>query len=338
MDRKRKIILITGSYPPNFCGVADYTQKLYKILSNHRKNEIEVFVKSNWKIKNIFLYTKELISRKVDIYHMQYPTEGYGYSMVPLVLIIFLRLARKKVIVTIHELSSRNILAYIYTQLLVFFAVKVIVTNRLELKHACRYIFKSRKVTLIPIASNIKQSEFSDNKFDRRYVDVAYFGHIRPIKGIEDFLNTISLLNRNLKSQLIGQVPKNYEDFFAEIKQKSKMLKVEVINDRSEDEVADLLSDIKIAYLPFPDGISNRRGTALASLLNGCVVISRRSEIDEFNHFFDKYVYLVDSNEEAVHVINKLLSGQFKPKNLIHFKDIFSWENVLSEHLKIYNC
>ena len=56
-----------------------------------------------------------------------------------------------------------------------------------------------------------------------------------------------------------------------------------------------------------------------------------------FNNFFSKYVYLVGSDQEAVDVIRKLLKNDLQPKELTQVKNIFSWENVISEHLKVYN-
>lgn len=337
MQHQKKIILISGSYPPDFCGVGDYTEKLFKTLSMSNQIICEIFHKSNWKFKNFYSYLTELISKKGKIYHIQYPTEGYGYSLLPLFLTVFLRLVGKKVIITVHELSSRNLMAYVFTQCLVFFANKVIVSNSLELKHTRRFILNSKKVLLIPIASNIKSSTFSDRELNNRTVDLAYFGHIRPIKGIEGFINAVSLLNRNLNIQLIGQALEKYKDFFVDIDQKAKKLKIEMIVDRTEDEVADLLANVKIMYLPFPDGISSRRGTLLASIQNGCVMISKQSDIKEFNEFFSKYVYLVESDSKAVEIIDKLLKGELPPKELNEVKSFFSWENVTSEHLKIYN-
>ena len=52
--------------------------------------------------------------------------------------------------------------------------------------------------------------------------------------------------------------------------------------DYDEHEVANLLSETKVMVLLYPDGVSFRRGTFLASLGNGCEVITtKRATIDE---------------------------------------------------------
>jgi glycosyltransferase involved in cell wall biosynthesis len=331
----KKILLITGAYPPNHCGVGDYTAKFYEYLKKEDNLTVGLFYKSDWSLKCYFKYLKQLFSTKSDVYHFQYPTEGYGYSMLPLLLLV--SLFRKKTVLTVHELSSRNILAYVYTQLLMFFSNRVIVSNSFEQNHARRLAFKSEKVSVIPIASNIQKSNFVEIDFKEREVDLAYFGHIRPIKGIENFIHTVSLLDRNYRVQLIGQALEKYIVFFEEIKIKAELMNVEMIVDKDENDVADLLSNVKIVYLPFPDGVSNRRGTLLASIQNGCVVVSKKSCIQDFNVFFENYVYLIDSDEEAVDVIQKLLRGELLPKELSQIKNVFSWNNVVSEYLRVYD-
>ena len=109
-----------------------------------------------------------------------------------------------------------------------------------------------------------------------------------------------------------------------------------MIVDQDEDVVSDLLSNIKIVYLPFPDGISSRRGTLLASIQNGCTVVSKKSDVKEFNDFFEKYIYLVETDEEAVAVIQELLQSELILKDTKPAKQLFTWDNVLLKHLDVY--
>lgn len=331
---RKKIIQITGSYPPKFCGVGDYTYKLVKELEKQNFN-IDIFYKNDWSIKFYVKYLKELLFKKGDFYHFQYPTEGFGYSFLPILLLI--SLFRKTKIITIHELSNRNISAYIYTQLLIIFSDIVIVTNEIEKSHASRFLFNTNKVKIIPIASNISVSNFALNKFEDRKFDVAYFGHIRPHKGIEDFLESISYIPKNSKVIIIGQTLNKYDLFYKLIQFRASELNIEVIINREENEVANLLSDVKIAFLPYPDGISNRRGSMLASLQNGCTIVSTKSKFELFNSFFENFCFLVNSNQEASEIIINLLDGHLKLKKTEDYRYIYTWEYVILEHAKIYN-
>lgn len=334
MKEKNKIILITGSYPPSHCGVGDYTSKLFESLEQTGEICVDLFCKSNWSIKNYFNYLQKLRNVEADIYHFQYPTEGYGYSFLPLLLVG--SLFTKKTVLTVHELSSRNRMAYIYTQLLILFSKKVIVSNSLEFEHASRFVYNKKKVFIIPIGSNIQESDWSNTRFTDRKIDLAYFGHIRPIKGLESFLKTVLLIDKKWNVNLIGQVLDKYLDFYKEVKVESEKLNIELVTNKTETDVANLLADVKIVYLPFPDGISSRRGTLLAAIQNGCTIVSTKSTTREFNIFFSEYCYLVDSNEQAVEVITQLLTGEICPKENSVLKYIFSWNRIVSEHLSVY--
>ncbi len=88
---KHKVLLVTGSFPPNICGVGDYT---FKLIDNFKKNDsidAHLFYQKNWSLSFIFNYLKLIRSSSAQIVHFQYPTEGYGYSLLPLFLIFFLR-------------------------------------------------------------------------------------------------------------------------------------------------------------------------------------------------------------------------------------------------------
>lgn len=49
---------------------------------------------------------------------------------------------------------------------------------------------------------------------------------------------------------------------------------VEYKLNQSSEKVSEYLNSTKITYLPFPDGLSERRGSFLAAISNGSVVVS----------------------------------------------------------------
>jgi glycosyltransferase involved in cell wall biosynthesis len=329
-----RLLLITGSIPPNVCGVGDYTYKLYTHLINQKDIQVELYYKQFWSLKYLLKYFRELKNKRVDIYHFQYPTEGYGYSLLPLLLLLLL--LNKKTIVTIHELSSRNFLALLYTLILMLIAKKVILTNNFEKLFATKLFVKKSKITVIEIASNIIESLDSGRDIRDRKFDLAYFGHIRPLKGIEDFLSTVSKLGKDYRVIIIGQKLDNYLDFFNYVQKKSIELKIELIIGENENKVANLLANVKTVYLPYPDGISIRRGTLLACINNSCVIISKPSKDLLTNDFFNEYCYLTNSNSEASLLINEILNLSIPIKNILKLKTLFSWSTLINKHLKLY--
>lgn len=332
----KNVVIITGAYPPQVCGVGDYTAKLIKILAEDTTVNVEVFYKSEWRIRKIISYFRQLMKTKADFFHMQYPTEGYDYSLLPLLLIFLLR--GKNKIVTIHELSSRNFFAYVYTQFLILLSNKVIVSNEEERKHAVRFLINKRKVSIIPIGSNITPSVFFNKSFMERKIDLIYFGHIRPLKGIEDFIEMVSLAKfGDFNVVIIGQVLPKYELFYNQIKEIAVELGIKFLLNKNEQETSHLLADSKVAYLPFPDGVSPRRGSLIACIGNGVNIISKKSNSNEFNALFESSCYLVKDNEEAALVARGILDKQVYLKDIKIISNKFSWEEIKKKHLSLYN-
>jgi glycosyltransferase involved in cell wall biosynthesis len=332
----KRIVLITGSFPPEICGVGDYTSKLASKLRERGQLSVTIFAKKDWRWGLLLKYIQELKAQAYDIYHLQYPTEGYGYSFLPLFLIFLL--GKRHTVVTIHELSSRSFSAYLYTLFLIMLSGKVIVTNEYERKHATRFLFNKRKVTVIAIASNIEPSPSRERKFVERAVDVAYFGHIRPMKGLEVFLETCASFGSKVNVAIIGQSLPKYLGFFAEVERHASLTGIDIKENKDSAEVSEMLANTKILYLPFPDGISNRRGSLLAGIQNGCAIVSTKSPLKEVNEQFEPYCYLVDSSDEATGIIKRLLAEDINVKNSKLAQGLFSWENVIREHQTVYDC
>jgi glycosyltransferase involved in cell wall biosynthesis len=114
----------------------------------NNKEFVDLFYKSKWGLKYLLFYFVELIIIKNRPFQIQYPTEGYGYSLL-----------------------------------------------------------------LFSMASKINKFSFSNLPCSKRTTDIAYFGHIRPNKGVENYVNAISILNGNLNIQLTLKVLGKYCTF-----------------------------------------------------------------------------------------------------------------------------
>lgn len=333
----KKNLLITGSYPPDVCGVGDYTNVLRNELIKQKNDfEIDVFFKKDWSVTFLWPYLKEIKARNPAIIQMQYPTEGYGYSFLPLLLLMFLQ--QYQTVLSLHELSNRTFKARLFTYLLVLFSDYIIFSNTKEEEYLKGlFIFKHKKTTVINIGSNIPAAP-NNKEFALRGYDLIYFGHIRPLKGLEKFLEVVKglkTIGQEIKCAIIGQTLENYNDFSKYIYQQSQTLGITMLTNMSNEDTAKALSDSKIAYLPFPDGISARRGSLLAAVVNNCRVVSTLSKEPDINAFFDQYCYLTNTCQEAIDVINKLLNGNDE-KNVQALSNIFSWDSIAKAHITFY--
>ena len=95
-----KIMLITGSYPPDICGTADYTARLSESLLACGL-DVEVFYRQRWDLRHVHSLVKEIDRSRPDLIHMQYPTTGYGWKLGPQAIGTL-----KPVVVTLHEVSQ----------------------------------------------------------------------------------------------------------------------------------------------------------------------------------------------------------------------------------------
>lgn len=120
-----KICMIIGSYPPEKCGVGDYTQLLCEnIIYNKKDVEIHIITSNPvdgverkyhnrikihsivdfWKFKDYKEISKAVKKIKPKIIHIQYPSDRYGNSFFINLLPLMLKVSCRAVIVeTVHE-------------------------------------------------------------------------------------------------------------------------------------------------------------------------------------------------------------------------------------------
>jgi glycosyltransferase involved in cell wall biosynthesis len=269
-----KVLLISGSQPPSPCGVGDYSHQLY--LSLFKKGYSLKFFKTQlWKITNLMNIVSEIKKEAPSLLHIQYPTLGYGYSLIPQFLSILF-----PSVVTIHEFSQAHILRKLS---LVFFTVRstLVFTTSYEQDYFCKFYFWINKnyTKSFPLGSNIKSRQDIQQKRIADPVIISYFGLIRPNKGLEDFIALLDIAKKNsqaIKGRIIGKTAQSEVHYTRQLQSVTANLPIEWCLDQPEDTVSDLLFETTFTYLPFPDGASLRRGSLLAALSHATFVITTK--------------------------------------------------------------
>lgn len=269
------VLMITGSYPPAICGVGDYTRN---VLSSETGRTWRLYHRTDWRLSQLPAIIREIDAFRPDRIFMQYPTQGYGWSLVPHLLCAYYSLVRRaRFTVVLHEFSQLSAKARAAATLMVRSAHGLIFTNEFEQAEAARVSASvMRRSRVVKIASNIPVAASCPATADRP-IDLAYFGHIRPRKGLEEFLAAAGATRQahpDWRLLLMGQIPPGFEDFAKGVLAQCAVLGVEVQLDLESAAVADVLAQVKAVYLPFPDGISERRGTAMAAMANGALVLT----------------------------------------------------------------
>lgn len=323
-----KNIMITGSYPPDICGVGDYTSCFMHAAD---LESWQLYYTTDWRTSKLFSIIKEINSIESKSIYMQYPTMGYGWSLVPLLLCLYYSIfTRKKFSVALHEFSQRTFKARIFTSLLIATANRIIFTNEFEKSYACRFLpFTRKKSSVVRIISNIAPCELIKG-WDEREYEIAYFGHIRPIKGLEDFYDAVAKIcvNRpSVRVAVIGQVLSEYNDYFNSLREKYNKLNVEYHLNAPMNDVSVLLNNSKITFLPFPDGISERRGSFLAAISNGSVVITYTG--DFMTDTLAQACTITTSNNASNDIDILLASKDNENYNAIRERQIFYLTQIL---------
>jgi len=323
---------MTGSLPPDVCGVGDYSDALIRSLRAETET-LEIFYVRNWSLRTLFVHASRLRRYGSGVLNVQYPTQGYGWSLVPMVLCLLVKPRRS--VITLHEFSNRSIKAKCASYVFFLFASWFIFTTQHEFDSCCRIApwIKSRS-SVIPLASNIPMR--SGNLRD---IDIAYFGHIRPDKGLEEFISVITSIRTigRFRVTVIGQLVDGFEDYAADIIGQLKSIDVDITLNSSAEHVSQLLSRTRVALLPFPDGMSLRRGTALASMGNGALLVTRAST--DQNSEFDHVCVGIPPGIEISEVLLRVLYHYEEYESIRvageTFARSFSWKNIAVSYIEI---
>lgn len=324
------MLVITGSYPQQICGVGDYT---YRLFETKKAKEWELYHSNNWSFKSFVMHIRNVNRTNKHVINMQYPTQGYGWSIVPHLLCIYFSIfTKKRFSVTIHEQSQLSFKARLAQKFILLTANRVIFTNHFERNYAIKSIpFISKRSTVIKIYSNISSAKMIRKIRDREY-DLLNFGHIRPNKGIEKFIAEASAFSHEYRVIIAGQVPEGFHDFFCRIRELSKANNIELRVDLSNEEVTELLNNTKLIYLPFPDGVSERRGSLLAAFVNGAVVastIGRFSTPELKNAIIDANLIPINTILSDIDLMNTM---QSKGLGFMKHEMPNSWEMVAKQY------
>lgn len=328
-----KVVMVTGSYPPDTCGVGDFTAHLVEMLLTQGIG-VEVVSNENWVANNAFCIKKRISSLKPDIVHIQYPTIGYGTGLAPQLISCM-----RPCIITLHEISQTHILRRVALLPFSLCSQHIVFTNSYEREYALRWTpWIADRSSVISIGSSMP---IGCQERDRDLEEVVYFGIIRPDKGLEDIITLASLIKKDclkIRIRIIGKPHPKYPDYFQMIYLQSKDLPIVWNLDLTESAVVDLLSRSRIAYVPFPDGASERRSSLFALLSNGVNAITTKGSHTPPE--MDRAVLYARTPKEALHLIQKL-SGQNELQvrlrhDAVAFVNNYSWESIAAKHIELY--
>jgi glycosyltransferase involved in cell wall biosynthesis len=322
-------VIYTGSYPPDVCGVGDYARLLADAL-DARGLGVRI-LRSTW-ASFLRLVAIRLSVRQAPVLNIQYPTAGYGKSILPHLACGLARLLGLAVVTTIHEYSTLSRRARIAARAFLRWSNVVVFTTELE-RHVAstEAAIGAERTVVIPIGSNIPVAASRP-----RTVDVCHFGRVAPGKGIETFLDVCARLPSNVSTCLIGQVPPRFQTYCEGIFERARSLGVRLHINETPARVSELLASSRVALLPFPDGVSNRRGSALAAMANGALMVTTAPLAG--SEQFEELALCCGSDDELVASVQRALSGDASLESIraaaARYALQFSWPAVAQRYVE----
>lgn len=273
MSVKKIMYMVSGSWPPDVCGVGDYMQNVSCALEKFDCTVQKITLKK-FDFFTLFKILLLVSFNKNARIFLSYPTEGYGKSILPF---LFSLIQKRKLLVHIHEYSSKNKYCRFLLRLFRRFSV-VYFSNKNDMNSYLRDIKRTANENwrVIPSPSNIP---VVCDGFRKKHNKVIHFGQIRPNKGLEVVYDVFSKLSKtnNFSLFLIGAVPSGYEEYADNIRSDFEQIGCCVSFNLPVELISRELGTSHFGLFPFPDGADERRGSLNAALKHNVICVTTYS-------------------------------------------------------------
>jgi hypothetical protein len=204
-----------------------------------------------------------------NLIHMQYPTTGYGWKLGPQAMG-----SLRPWITTLHEASQAHLLRQISLYPFLLRSRHFLFTNQYEREHVQWMApWIAGLSSTIPIGCNLPLAA----RRPKTSNTVTCFSIIRPGKGLEQVIEMAKLLpilGSSARVRIIGAVMPRWRSYFDKLRKDSMHCPVDWRTGLDDHAVSEALAETALAYLPFPDGASERRSSLVAMLMNRACVLT----------------------------------------------------------------
>ncbi|GAB0058337.1 hypothetical protein SIID45300_02685 [Candidatus Magnetaquicoccaceae bacterium FCR-1] len=352
----KKIMIVSGSFPPMRCGVGDYTFELTRALTRlgvdvsvltssdsvSANTELQVYpIIKAWDFIGFQKALRFIRATCPDIVHFQYPTMGYHNSYWPYLLPLFVKLLGIKVVQTWHEAPTR--IRYIPSS----FAFDNLIFVDSSIPPRILWYYKiilslGSAPDRIPIGSSIPISYLSDGERsairdalqtgEKRLI--VYFGFCYMEKGVHCLFDTLD--PKRDKLILLTELSPSGNAYHRRIQQLVESKEwgdnVHVTGHLEGSEVAKLLASADAIILPFLTGVKERNGSLLAAKSQGTFTVTTSSSIQGYDEKSNVY-YCNPGNYSEIRNALDLYCGYRVPPNT---ENIPTWESIAKSHIVTY--
>jgi glycosyltransferase involved in cell wall biosynthesis len=331
-----RVAMIVGDNRTRHCGVKDGAHQLAEALT-HNGFDVSVLAPKDWSPKSVWKFFRQLRREKYDILHVQYPSIGYRGSLVPHML--GLMHTARAAVATLHEYSAFPRIQKLSTHVFRLSADALFFGSEYERSKFNSYLgLLGASQVVFPVVSQVPSVPTSNG----RDTTVLYFGQIRPNKGLEAYLSLARQsvqLRRMYQFRIMGSISKAHE-VYAQSLQAQAPKEIRWSFDLPFEEIGSILSRSFAAYLPFPDGASERRGSLLAAWANGLPVVSQIGPATTPS--LRELLVIARDAEEALCALDKLAARPDESERIGRASREYSlsrtWGDVAKRYADVYRA
>jgi glycosyltransferase involved in cell wall biosynthesis len=353
----RRVLLITGEYPPMPGGVGDYTLNLRSALASEGVSTVVltsrgahgegVHTVREWRARPLRRVAALVKSERIDLVHVQYQAGAYNMRIAVNALPYAIRTQLGvPVVTTFHDLRP----PYLFPKAgpirdLVMLRMartssSVIVTNPGDER-----TLAARKIAteVIHIGPNLPPPISGLSDVDSR--EVGFFGFPSRSKGVIELIESLGTIAAESRPRLVlvgtqgtpsdrnDIVPAHEIDTWAA----RAGVDIESTGHLPAQEASNRLSRAGVIALPFPRGASMRSGSLLAALQTGRPVVTTEPanawRIGSLASMRQLMLVIRDDPDDLRDAIVDALNSPPEPDRL---PSEFRWETIGVEHRALY--
>lgn len=355
-----RVLLVAGSYPPEPCGVGDYTQKLAESLASRPDLRVAVLAKRGselgqgpnleviaavgiWEFAELSRIVRHVRAWSPDLVHIQYPAQGFFYKRLPHFLPLIFRLLGFRVVETWHEPPPHSRKAMVYFLLPLLGATGLVFVRPAYLDFFSpgirRWLNLLPKIMIqnaaaVPVSTldmagrQALRSRLLEKGYSRLLV---FFGFINRNKGLDCLIDIAEHgADRIVIAGKVGD--ESYARELAEIARNRGLGEAVVFAGYlSPEDAADLLAVADAVVLPFVEGGGSWNTSIHSATAQGTFVVTTGAD----GHGFDpeRNIYVTRPGDIAA---MRAAVSQYAGRKAIHAAGESGWKRIARMHVEFY--
>ena len=295
------IVMVSGSFPPRVCGIADYTARMAQSLRERGAPTTVVWtgegeaepqsgvvapVATGWDAAGVRGLVRDLVDVRPALVHLQYERSIYnGHPAIALLFPLLLKRAHIPLVTTFHALEGPRIYGRAHRLALLpllWGSRDLVVCSQRQLS-ALRRLPRAlaHRATLIPVGSVIPVVHPRPSIRTPGPLRLVYFGFVWRGRHIEETLRALAGVRQSAEGagatlEIVGGL--RDAGYQAELTALAQTLNVASATRFSgalpAPEVSRSLAHADLVLLPYETGVSTGRTTLMAALSHAAPVVT----------------------------------------------------------------